>query len=295
MSNPTECFHIKWFWMGNSEQMGDVKHCWTPLVFIVSGMVVSRHDQRLDGMCALGLCQWFCLRVGSDLSRRHLGRTSVFSLIWMISTHRSLFFSRVTLRVSKARASMKFMRGMADMRKIWHDTSYLSAYNSEFMWIWKLNHCCCLWIFEVPLEGEDSQHSTATIMNCFVVLMLSSQGMVCLFHAAIATHPRSHHWYANTAAADETDDGPTGWSFKAFVVKGCWEDQWQTWADLESSLHNAYTAYPRTSSARRSILRCHRPSPRLLQLGGTQDAHRCWFHVFSLFDYLMLDLVANSE
>lgn len=143
MSNPTECFHIKWFWMGNSEQMGDVKHCWTPLVFIVSGMVVSRHDQRLDGMCALGLCQWFCLRVGSDLSRRHLGRTSVFSLIWMISTHRSLFFSRVTLRVSKARASMKFMRGMADMRKIWHDTSYLSAYNSEFMWIWKLNHCCC--------------------------------------------------------------------------------------------------------------------------------------------------------
>lgn len=101
MSNPTECFHIKWFWMGNSEQMGDVKHCWTPLVFIVSGMVVSRHDQRLDGMCALGLCQWFCLRVGSDLSRRHLGRTSVFSLIWMISTHRSLFFSRVTLRAVK--------------------------------------------------------------------------------------------------------------------------------------------------------------------------------------------------
>lgn len=40
-------------------------------------------------------------------------------------------------------ASLKFMRGMADMRKIWHDTSYLSAYNSEFMWIWKLNHCCC--------------------------------------------------------------------------------------------------------------------------------------------------------
>ena len=104
---------------------------------------MTRGWMDLDGMCALGLCQWFCLRVGSDLSRRHLGRTSVFSLIWMISTHRSLFFSRVSLRVSKACASLKFMRGMADMRKIWHDTSYLSAYNSEFMWIWKLNHCCC--------------------------------------------------------------------------------------------------------------------------------------------------------